>query len=234
MTPEFARSIGDGYPDYVDDELGYTYHAWEVISASESRRHEQILHASPKELSALKEELSPLTDLDRWAIARRVLSGGDHGAYFELLEPVINGDFDHPALHYPEILSDVARRRAESDDLAAGQELITRLEEVWPQFEEVIPLLRAKLLLVAGQPDEAHDGYTEALDGEERVDLLVETAEDFAQYDAYEIAHRWLNRARRVAEEIGDKASAVDIALLADSLPEIDELPPSDDAGDDE
>lgn len=230
MERDFAPSIGDGYPEYVADELGYNYHASEVISASESSRHEAIRYADNADLDDLEQRLEPLSDLERWALARRHLERGAHQAYFTLANPLVDGDLDHPALHYPEIFVDIARRRAETDDLDAARELIDTIAETWPQFDDAIPLLHAQLLLYAEKIDEAKPAYREVLDEHEDIDLFIETAEDFQRCDAPEIARYWLRRAREAAEEADDRASLVDIELLSQSLPDDRPEPVSDDA----
>ena len=220
MKPQFARSIGDDYADYVDDEFGYTYHAWEVISASESARHERIRRATMAGLKDLAESMSPLSDLDRWVLARRhLLDEGDEQTYFELLQPLLDGDFDHPALHYPEILLDVARRHAEQEQLDRARQLVDDLARRWPQFDDIIPLLQANLLLYGRRFDEAHRAYEEALSDEEDViDLYIEAAEDFLRFGALELAHEWLNSAEETAHDEQDHTSLVDIKLLSGHL----------------
>ncbi len=218
MTLSFPRSIGDGYPEYVDEELGYNYHAWEVISAAESRRHEQIRRMEADQLKGLQQKLSPLSDLERWAFARRFLHQDDMEAYFDFVQRIVEGALDHPALHYPEIFVDVARRRAALDELDRAGEWVDRIEQTWPEFSDAIPLLRAQLLLYAEKTEDAEEAYDKAIKPHKDVDLLIETAEDFHRLGSDETALHWLTRARGLAEETGDTASIVDIELLQRKL----------------
>ena len=224
MTRDFARSIGDGYPEYVDDELGYNYHAWEVISAAESRRHERIRMAGSTELKELERQFEPLSDPERWALARRHLELGQRPQYFELLEPIVDGPLEHPALHYPEIFVDLARRHAEDGEQERAEQRIELIGETWPEFEEAIPLLSAQLQLFAGHVDKAHEAFVDALQPhDDDVDLLIETALDFEDAGALDKAHHWLDRARQAAIDQDDRASLVDIDLTMNALPEVTE-----------
>lgn len=222
MTPDYARTIGDDYADYTDDELGYNYHASEVISASEANRLQQIKLLRSKKLNALEKRLDDPSDLQRWALARRRLADGDRPAYFKHVNAVVDSPMDHPALHYPEIFVDLARQHALDDDLDAALDVAARIEEHWPELSEAIPLLNAQLLLCTGRPDDAHEAFEDALtelDGDD-VDLLIETAEDFIRYDAFEHARVWLDHAEETAHDIGDDASIVDIKLLRAEISE--------------
>ncbi len=232
MELEFPRSISDGYPEYVDDELGYHYHAWEVISASESTRHERIRLAQAQELEELAEHFAPLSDLERWALGRHYLRNGQVDRYFKFVEPILQGERTHRALHYPEIFADFARRHAEGGDMDAADATVGRIEQVWPELAPAIPLLRAKLLLRAGRFDEAHQAYEKEIEAEDLSDdeapeIYFEAAFDFFECGATEIARHWLDRSRQAAEESGDTATMVDIELLEAELTEAQKAPES-------
>lgn len=225
MTTDFPRSISDEYTEYVDDELGYQYHAWEVISASESTTHERIRLADRRELEQLLDHGDSLSDVERWAVGRRLLKMGDTDSYLEVIEPILEGRRDHPALHYPEIFVDVARRWAEKDDLDTAHDIVAKIEAHWPQLREAIPLLRAKLLLRARRFEKADTAFTEAIDLDEEVDLLFETASDFHRAGESDLARQWLDRARQAAAATDDTASMVDIELLSKKLESASESP---------
>lgn len=221
MPFDFARSIGDEYPDYVDDELGYRYHASEVISAAESSRLQRIRLGDRDRLADIEQQLDDYSDLERWALGRRHLREDRLQQYFDVVEPIVEGPLEHPALDYPEIFVDLARQRARNDRLEAAGRLVDRMESHWPELEEALPLLHAQTLLWANRLSEAHDAFLEALKAhEEDVDLRVETAEDFLEVEAHDYARQWLQRARRVAEDVEDDASLVDIELLERRLPD--------------
>lgn len=221
MTLDFARTIGDNYDEYTDDELGYNYHASEVISASEATCLQQIRLLDAEEIDELEQRLDAPSDLQRWALARRRLADGDRSRYFEHVQAIIEGNLAHPALHYPEIFVDLAREHAGDGALDAARDIVARIEDQWPDLSEALPLLDAQLLLYAGRPDDAHQAFVDALeDVDDDIDLLIETAEDFIDNDAPQFARQWLNRAEELAGEVGDGASVVDIELLRRQLPE--------------
>lgn len=215
---QYPRSIGDDYDEYVDDEYGYQYHAWEVISASESARHDAIRLASKEELPHFEEDPAALTDLERWALARRRLHLGDQDRYLELVEPILTGPVDHPSLLYPEIFADAARQYARLNDLPRARGLVEEIGEKWPPFKEALPLLQAQLLLFAGDPAAADQKYEELIAPSPDVDLILEIAEDFAAQGQKDFAVNWLQRAEEEARSSGDTASLVDVELLRASL----------------
>lgn len=216
----YPRSIGDEYKEYVDDEYGYQYHAWEVISASESTRHEEIRLGDDEFLDACEERLDTLSDLELWALGRRRLKQDQRRAYFACIERILDGNLAHRALAYPEIFADAARRKAEEGDYGRADELIDAIAKNWPILEKALPFLRAQVLLVSKKIDEADRAYEAAMENDtedgndSRVDLLIEIAEDFLRFDAPEVGLRWVERARQAAIDSGDTASLVDIELM--------------------
>ncbi len=220
MPQSFPPSIGDDYPEYVDDECGYQYHAFEVISASELARHEAIRRApDPEALQALADDLPDGDDLCRWAVARRHLHFGDQEQYFHWLDQVIQDPREHPALLYQEIFADAARRRAATDGTDAAQPYRDALETAFPEMAKALPWLDARLLLEARHFEEAHQAYETLLDDDEIPDEVVvecclEIAEDLLKADDLERAIHWRDRARTLAESIDYDAALVDLELL--------------------
>ncbi len=223
MSMTYTRSIGDDYTEYVDDEYGYHYHAWEVISASESRRHEEIRIGENELVDSLFENLDALSDLELWALARRRLQEGIRHDYFSSVELIISGDRTHPAISYPEVFADLARRYAEDGDLTRGRELVDSIGLHWPELVDALPLLFAQLYLHSGDLEQADKAYREAMASPPDVDLLIEITEDFLSLSAIEKAREWLEIARQRAVEINDTASLVDIELLQIQLTEADD-----------
>ena len=220
MSMTYTRSIGDDYTEYVDDEYGYHYHAWEVISASESKRHEEIRIGENELVDSLFENLDTLSDLELWALARRRLQEGIRSDYFSAVELIISGNRTHPAISYPEVFADLARRYAEDGDLTRGRELVDSIGLHWPELADALPLLFAQLYLHNGDLEQADKAYREAMASPPDVDLLIEITEDFLSLSAIEKARQWLEIAKKRAVEINDTASLVDIELLQIQLTE--------------
>lgn len=220
MSMTYTRSIGDDYTEYVDDEYGYHYHAWEVISASESKRHEEIRIGENELVDSLFENLDALSDLELWALARRRLQEGIRNDYFAAVELIVSGDRTHPAISYPEVFADLSRRYAEDGDLTRGRELVDSIGLHWPELADALPLLFAQLYLHNGDLEQADKSYREAMASPPDVDLLIEITEDFLSLSAIEKARQWLEIARQRAVEINDTASLVDIELLQLQLTE--------------
>ncbi len=226
MTASISPSIGDPYPEYVDDEFGYAYHAWEVISARESKRLQKILHLdelSPREQS---QAMAPLSDLERWALARKALRQDQPLLYLELVDPIAQGDMTNPALHYAEILVDLARHH-----LLQGQEdtcdaILEKMKAQWPDFEDVVfDIIKARLTLQDGRHDEAHDALNTHLGRSEElgddIDLHFELAEDFLNAQSPYHAQIWSQRTRQLAQRDGDDATLVDLDLLDQRLEDL-------------
>ncbi len=223
MPSSISPSIGDPYANYVDDELGYAYHAWEVISAQESRRLQQILHRPDRSPMEQRTALEPLSDLERWALANKARDADQLPLYFDLLEPLRNGELDDPALNYAEILVDLARQHIRQDEQDEATAILDEIRHQWPAIEdEVIDLIAARLSLYSGDLDEAHQRLSTLLSQSEEfgddVDLHVEIAEDFVHHDCPDHAEGWVERARQLATDQGDTASLVDLALIEDQL----------------
>lgn len=217
MSFEYARTISDAYDEYVDDELGYVYHASEVISASEASRLSEIRLADETQLDELESRLSPPSDLHRWALAQRRLQLGDPEAFTDHVHRLLEGEMTHPALNYLGIGILLARLYAREEHLDPARDVVDRIETVWPELsEELFELLEAKLWLWAGEPAEAHQRFDAVLREFEKpdVDLLFEIAQDFHHNGAPDHARRWLERARHAARQLDDTANLVDIELL--------------------
>lgn len=227
MTMNYHRSIGDDYPDYIDDELGYQYHAWEVISATESARLEAIHLGRDNDLDSLEASQNTLSDLERWALARRRLQQENRPAYFKLVTAIAQGPMEHRALNYPEVLADLSRRFAEENNFTNASFWADKIGEHWSELLPTVPLLKAHHLLLAGQLDDATQAYERALnelasdDSHPIVDLLIETAEDFLNARAFEQARAFLEQAQLAAQKTDDNASQVDIELLRQELDEL-------------
>lgn len=220
MNLIYPRSIGDDYPDYIDDERGYHYHAWEVISASELSRHEALRRAeSAEELDALEQSLEAYTDLDRWVIANRRRAFDDQAAYDEHVDAILSGKREHPALFYQEIFGDMARRKANAGGMELAEPYIHAVAEAFPEVESALPWLRARLLLESHEFDACEAAYEELLNDSEIppqvvAECCLELTEDLLAAGEEERARAWHQRAVREAEEVGYRAVLVDLELI--------------------
>ena len=218
MTDEIAHSIGDGYPEYTEDERGYTYHASEVISAAESRRQEAIHRAPPEELQSLVQQFAPLSDLERWTLLQWYRRNEDWEAAANTAKSFFEIDLTHPALQFFEVFAEIARLGCLHDREDLVTRALDRLIDECPDSEKFLDLFRAQLHLYRGDPPSAHQGFLDHLPDDADTDLLFEIAEDFVRFDAPDLAQLWIDRAREHATGVDDSTSLVDLDLLQKSL----------------
>ncbi|TXD31664.1 hypothetical protein FRC96_20360 [Lujinxingia vulgaris] len=218
MSDDFAPSIGDNYPDYLDDEAGYLYHAWEVTSIGEAARHDRWL------LAPLDDEL-PLSelqsDLERWALARRCLQLQRPDDFLTICEAILTGERHHPALNYGEI----ALQRAAALARAARLPDALAVIDVDAGAPHPLPLSSARakawLTLLAGHPEDADRLYQDALGVAPEAspgDTLFEIAEDFVRAGAIAQARAWIERTAEHLHAHNDRLTAVDLELLREEL----------------
>ncbi|RAL21634.1 hypothetical protein DL240_12310 [Lujinxingia litoralis] len=206
----------DAYPEVVDDEAGYLYHAWEVTSTGEAARHHRLARWPGQGPLPASDALS---DLERWALARRCLQLGRVEDFREQTRHILTAPCEHPALNYIEIMLQAAAQLARAGDLPDARAMLQVPESMpgpWPQ-----PPARAEawLTLLAGQPDEASLLYERYLASAETTgDELIEIAEDFVRADALTQARNWLTRTRAHLEAHEDRLNLVDLELLLAEL----------------
>src|SRR5690554_1990939 len=74
-----AQSLGDTYEEYLDDEWGYAYDAWDIVTQHDVRRHDVLLHA---DVALLEVQIdTDLDDLQRFAVARAWRRHGNSSEY---------------------------------------------------------------------------------------------------------------------------------------------------------
>lgn len=223
----YPSSIGDNYEGYVDDEYGYHYHAWEVISASESKEQESIEFATPAELQEWVARHAESRDLFRWALAKRLHQEGRLDDYFLVLAPLLAPPHEEQALNYPEIFAQAAREEAKRGNQKRAHEIAGQLGEYWPLFAGAVDFLRGQLFLSAGDVESATSTYEEALGKLDLEDpeLFFEIAEDYALEGFFDEGRHWIAKAEELIGPDGVHALAVDIALLLEKYPALTQSP---------
>ncbi|MFU8806634.1 MAG: hypothetical protein ACNA8W_22690, partial [Bradymonadaceae bacterium] len=203
MNP--APSLGDYYEEYLDDELGYRFEAWDVISIEALRRHDVILHAAEPYLANLKSE--DLDDLDRWALARARLRQGNVEAYLSWGLEIARSEANHPAIHYPDLTGRILLDHARQGLLDEAADLLASYRERWPELKAQADQLEIGLAILAGDPVLAGSLYARHVESFDNAALTaLELAEDAAAAGLLELAMGWLDDARRRATEGKDSA----------------------------
>ncbi|TXD38526.1 hypothetical protein FRC98_06495 [Lujinxingia vulgaris] len=218
MSDDFAPSIGDNYSDYLNDEAGYLYHAWEVTSIGEAARHDRWLRWEARGELPLHEAQS---DLERWGLARRCAQLQRIDDFLSLTDAILSGERYHPALHYGEIALQRAAALARGGRLADAFAMV----ETSAALPQPLPLTparaRAWLTLAAGDALEADRLYLDALGDEpdgQLAEVLFEIAEDFVRAGATSQARAWIERTAAHLASHNDRLTAVDLELLRDEL----------------
>ena len=208
----FRRDIEDNYPEYPEDEYGYTYDAWDLLSLSEVDRHDELEQAPLEVLDALDDELD---DLERLAVARAFRRHGRDDDFIRLCRAILGSDERHPAVVYPEIAVFGARELAREDQPRARAWLDEFAEEIDELMEGRI--LQAVLEDLLTDSSDLLDTLVEEY--EDEPELYYEIAEEFLRQQAGEPAREWLQHARKKAEAVGDRTTLIDIELLEAQLP---------------
>ncbi|MGM0558008.1 MAG: tetratricopeptide repeat protein [Myxococcota bacterium] len=210
------RDIQDDYPEYPEDEYGYTYDAWDLLNLGETDRHDRLLEAPLDELEAL--DLETIDDLQRLAVARGFRRQGERQQFIRTCRQILKTDARHPALVYPEVSVFAAREMAREDPARA----LAWLEE----FEDQADELMEGRILAAVLESKLKDSRSklEALVDEHRdePEMYYEVADEYLRQQLPDLARQWLGDAREKARSVGDRALLVDIELLEAKLPPTD------------
>lgn len=205
------EDIEDNYPEYLEDELGYAWDAWDVLPADVIRRHDSIVTASAHELDSI--DPAALDDLDRWAYARACRRSGDVDGFLSAARLVVASKEAHHGLQYAEVfIATIGLMATEG----LGDEALLHLSEFrerWPEDSRAVRLEAS--VTIRQDPQKAID--TALTDAADDADRLFEIAEDVAQLHPTG-AEQLLQAAESLAR--GEEATSLllDIDLLRAEL----------------
>ena len=230
FAPDPPRSIGDDYPEYVEETLGYQWDAFDLLNPARQKRHDSLRAIEAAEIATI----DPSTledDLERLAFAHACIALGAQAEAMHALESIAHGLEERGTYHvgvaYDEVLEHLAMARA-SD--GRGEEALAIVETL--KTLERAPraaLVHAMICWMNEAFDEAHrlfDLYVseerERAEGEPE----GETLERY--YDiAYALSHHagatsaaraWVKRGMDGAKTMGYRALVVDFTLFLDRL----------------
>lgn len=204
--------IEDNYPEYLDDERGYQFDAWDVLPADVVRRHDAIAQADAARLA----ELDPagLDDLDRWAYARASRNAGDQSGFLAGARLIITSTEDHRGLDYADVFVAVIEAHADAE---LGDEAALHLRTFRERFPDDGRAVRLEVYLAA-RTERLADVLTAAINEvRDDAERLFEIAEDLASVDDA-ASGRVLDRAAQLATQQRQRSLLLDIALLRDVL----------------
>lgn len=204
------QDLVDDYPGYLGDALGYHFDARDTLTLAQLHRHDDLLHADPATLEAVK--LAEIGDLDRWAVARAAQRRGDLDAFLEAARLVLAGELEHPAIAYDEVFHATIGAAIDGGRLDEAARLVEAFRDAWPE-EPVVDLLEVRLAYRQGLDAGRARAHALAEANPDDGELRYELAEDLLAMGEVEEAGRWLDQAQAVAERIGDRPLQGDIAL---------------------
>ena len=202
--------IIDDYPDYLDDERGYAWDAWDVLPADVIARHDAIAAGSADDLDAL--DPAGLDDLDLWAYARVWRKLGKQDEFLDAVRLLLASKDEHRGLRYADVWVEAIESlsRAGACDEAALH--LRSFRERWPTDSRA-DRLQAWIAVHDGR---AEDGAREAVATiVDDAELLFEVAEDYVRLG--QDAALLIARCRELAEQQGRTALVLDIDLLQGS-----------------
>jgi hypothetical protein len=201
--------VEDNYLEYLDDERGYAWDAWDLLPADVVRRHDGIVHATSDELARL--DPATLDDLDRWAYARACESRADREGFTGAARLIAASDAEHLGVDYAEVFIALIEKLADDGTGDEAQLLLRTFRERWSDDTRAARLE----VYIGARTGDAERSLAEAMtevgdDGER----LFEIAEDLLAAGAIEQARRVLGHATDVAREQDLRPLLLDIELL--------------------
>lgn len=207
--------VEDDYPEYPEQSFGFAYEVDDVMSQGALRRRDELMCADAATLEQL--DVDNLDDFERWTAAHAWRRLGEEARFVEIAQNILASEDSHPVIVYSEISRGLAWLFITEKRYGEAAEILDAHSERWPddlQGEQLAALLAhlrdddgAQLEELASE----HPGDAE---------LRYEFAEDLWQLGRHQAAKRWLEKARRAANETGDRAVLVDITLLEERLEE--------------
>lgn len=217
---DIPDTIGDDFPNYVEDHFGYQYDVWGYLTRTERAAHDLLRHADPE---SFPEDTTQHSDLELLAMAHAWSSAGGAAHAAKLLDQILSRGVHHQGIAFDEIgeyavlfwlrAGDVVRA-ASSLGLAAAK------IEGWSRHDLFAGVLRASEgEAVASQ--ELMKRYIEA-DPSDSAERAYEAAELLARHGFARAARGFIAHARALAVNTTG-ALFVDLDLLEAELPEVSE-----------
>lgn len=195
-----------GEVDDPSDELGYTEYDWSNLSEAETQRHDEIIGMSAAEVLAL--DRSILTDLQIWAVAQ-VLGDADDPQSDALIDQLIHGDREHPAVDYLGLAVERCYDYVIEDNLEQARELLSIVRMMSDEDDDIPSSLDAMILYASGDDARALARYQEIIDEHgDKPEALLNIAGHFSMFDLGERTEQLLDQAEILARAENDQAMA--------------------------
>lgn len=207
----------DNYDEYLEDELGYTYVAGDVVALAELETHDRFRNHPFEELG--DRELADLDDFEMLGLARGLKNSGELDGFAAAIEALLESDENHPGVEYAEVplLGALVLYREEAHKRALSW--LERGIEKWPERRTGAALLQGRILLNQRGPETAIEHFERLVkSNDDDPEVFFEISEALAVEGYPELARDWLDRARESAERVGDPSILVDIDVLEDQL----------------
>ncbi len=211
MVVPVIEDLEDDYPEYVEEELGYQWDAWDVVTTAQMRRHDAILAGARDGL-----QVGELNDLERWAWARAARRAGDDAGFLAAALAILRAPTDHVAIDYRDVTVAAAIASAKAGSHGEAFELLEGGLQRWPEDQD---LLRCRALVrISEGKSSPQDVVAEMLEGHaDAPEMLFELAEDLREGHPRESLRIIDSLERTLAD---DSSTRVDIALLRADLVE--------------
>lgn len=209
------RDIEDNYPEYLDDELGYAWDAWDILPADVIRRHDALVAATQSELADI--DPAGLDDLDRWAYARACRRAGDIDGFLEAARLVLASEQGHRGLNYPDVYVATIQAMARAERIDEANLHLEQLRERWPEDTRSVRL--AVFVASVWDVASAREALNDAIEHhQDDAELLFEIAEDLHVTERPELCREALLAVEAAAERTGATAVLVDVTVFREKL----------------
>lgn len=209
------EDIQDDYPEFLDDQLGYAWDAWDVLGSDEIRRHDAIAASTAEELAGLDPEA--MDDLDRWAFARAARRLGDADAFLRATRLLLDPKGTHRGLEYREIFAVAVQVLGEQGAFEEAELHLQVMSESWPHDTDV-ERLSARVAFLS-DPARGTQAFSSLLARwSDQPELLFEVATDLVALGDRTFAETALQACVEAAQATGEEAALVDVALLREEL----------------
>ena len=232
---EAPRAVGDNFPGYIGERFGLQYDAEALMTESE-RGFVASLKTMPfyeltQRSSASGEELTALERV-RLMHALRPHAAHDASIAAELLaeiEALLGDDAFHAAVAYDELCEEGIFWALYEGDLALAERLVERGQALFEPSWFAVDLCRGALAWARGEREQARRAWAKFIQPDQEKAANPEAAYDVAEWlsgeasslaspDSHSAALDYLKESERLAEELGQRAVLVDVALLRDQL----------------